>query len=122
MLREFRDVRQIEGEGQRRWFFDDFFDLIVWYTEEGGKFEGFQLCYDKQDLERALTWTRENGYKHNKIDDGEAMAGRSKMTPILVQDGLFDKETITDRFKSVSETVPEDILSFVIEKLEAFSL
>ena len=122
MLREFRDVRQIEGEGPRRWFFDDFFDLIVWYTEDGSQFEGFQLCYDKQDLERALTWTRENGYRHNKIDDGEEMAGRSKMTPILVQDGLFDKETITDRFKSVSETVPEDILSFVVEKLEAFSL
>ena len=31
MLVEYRNVRQIRGEGHRRWFSDEYFDLIVWY-------------------------------------------------------------------------------------------
>jgi hypothetical protein len=52
MLAEIRDVRQIPGEGFRRWFSDGDFDLIVWYA--GGEIAGFQLCYDKGRRERAL--------------------------------------------------------------------
>jgi len=35
MLGEIRNVRQIEGEGTRRWFTDRYFDLIVWYDDSG---------------------------------------------------------------------------------------
>jgi hypothetical protein len=70
MLVEIRNTRQIEGEGFRRWFTDEFFDLIVWYDEKR-TLVGFQLCYDKEGRERALTWTREHGFQHNRIDDGE---------------------------------------------------
>ena len=34
MLTEIQNARQIAGEGVRRWFTDDYFDLIVWYGEE----------------------------------------------------------------------------------------
>jgi len=33
MLVEHAHVRQIHGEGYRRWFADDYFDLIVWYDD-----------------------------------------------------------------------------------------
>ena len=46
MLTEFKGVRQREEEGIRRWFFDDYFDLIIWY-DNNHQIEGFQLCYDK---------------------------------------------------------------------------
>ena len=91
MLSEINDVKQIENEGYRRWFSDNYFDLIIWYGDE--KIIGFQLCYDKQGSERSLTWIKNRGFSHNKIDDGEK-PGHTKMTPILVADGVFDKEKI----------------------------
>ena len=54
MLTEIEKTRQIPGEGIRRWFRDDELDLIVWYGDDGS-IEGFQLCYDKLQHERALT-------------------------------------------------------------------
>ena len=75
MLSEIRNARQVEGEGFRRWFTDDYFDLIVWYGNDR-RLIGFQLCYDKQERERALTWTLEHGFQHNRIDSGE-LSGES---------------------------------------------
>ena len=120
MLNEFTDVRQVEGEGPRRWFFNDYFDLIIWYRDEGG-FDGFQLCYDKSGHERALTWNWNHGYRHNKVDEGE-MPFSAKMTPILVQDGLFDSESIAHRFERESTNIPKEIRDFVLKKLEEFSI
>ena len=120
MLIEFQDVRQVEGEGPRRWFFDDYFDLIVWY-KDNGEIDGFQLCYDKTGSERALTWNWNHGYRHHKIDDGE-MPFAAKMSPILVQDGLFDRESVGERFSRESADVPPDIREFVLDKLKGFSL
>ena len=46
MLSEIKNARQVPGEGKRRWFRDDDFDLIIWYDDSDTVF-GFQLCYDK---------------------------------------------------------------------------
>ena len=70
MLKEYKRVRQIKGEAQRRWFSDDFFDLIVWF-DESKNIVGFQLCYDILKISRALTWHQDGGYSHNRVDDGE---------------------------------------------------
>ena len=115
MLVEHKDVRQIENEGFRRWFTDDFFDLIVWYEED--KIIGFQLCYDKSKHERALTWRSGYGFSHNRIDDGE-LPGHSKMTPILVEDGDFSKETIAAKFRSESRDIDRGIADFIYEKIK----
>jgi len=118
MLYEFKDVRQIEGEGPRRWFLDDYFDLIVWYTDSE-IILGFQLCYDKPGMERALTWDTVHGYRHHKIDDGE-LPGQQKMSPILVQDGLFDTEKVIKRFIKESADIPGEIREFVLDKLKSY--
>ena len=60
MLTEFKGVRQREEEGIRRWFFNNYFDLIIWY-DNSNQIEGFQLCYDKENNEKALTWLKKNG-------------------------------------------------------------
>ena len=44
MLQEWKQARQRPEEGDRRWFRDERFDLIIWY--ESGVIVGFQLCYD----------------------------------------------------------------------------
>jgi len=33
MLCEIKNVKQYDGEPQRRWFVDDYFDLIVWLSK-----------------------------------------------------------------------------------------
>jgi hypothetical protein len=118
MLHEIENVRQPPNEGSRRWFSDSFFDLIVWY-DPSGTLEGFQLCYDRGVKERALTWRRNMGYSHEKIDDGESITGRMKMTPILVPDGAFDAKGIASRFKDASPGIDPEIAGLVLEKIEA---
>lgn len=116
MLRETRSVRQIPGESPRRWFSDDFFDLIVWYSPRSD-IEGFQLCYQKGRDEKALTWFKDAGFSHNRIDNGEGRPGHHKMTPILTPDGLFDKDSILGLFKKESTEIDFTIASFVCEKM-----
>lgn len=118
MLVEKNSVRQIENEGFRRWFADREFDLIVWYEDD--EIIGFQLCYDKNDTERAITWNKHGGYIHNKIDDGEAPYSY-KMSPVLVQDGLFDKSRVAGSFKRAATKIDDGITDFVYTKLLEYS-
>ena len=116
MLREYEHVRQIEGEGRRRWFSDNFFDLVVW-SDDAGTIIGFQLCYDSERDQRALTWRRDFGYTHHRVDDGEHRPGKVKATPVLVADGLFDQRAIAAKFASAASEISPLISRFVFEKL-----
>ena len=111
MLREIENPRQIPGEGRRRWFRDDFFDLIIWYADSGDV-EGFQLCYDRNGAERAFTWRTTGETEHSRIDDGE-IPGHTKRSPILVEDGAFDRQGIAERFKSESRNIDREIAEMV---------
>lgn len=114
MLIEIPDVRQVRGEGLRRWFCDSFFDLIVWYAN--GEVTGFQLCYDKGHNERALTWHRPRCYTHARVDDGEGHFG-TKETPVLVQDGLFDRDAIVKRFRAAAAGIDPTVVDLVCRSL-----
>ena len=118
MLSEIRDVKQNEGEDRRRWFTDDYWDLYVWINDDGG-LSGFQLCYEKAYNEHALTWRQGAGFSHTRIDDGEQVAS-SHMTPMLVRDGFFDKDSIARRFKADSSHIDQSIVAFVLKKLAQF--
>jgi len=121
MLREENNVRQIEGDPRRRWFADEYFDLIVWF-EPDGSIWGFQLCYDREFKPRALTWTKAHGYKHTGIDDGESVYGSQKGSPVLVEDGLFDSGPMADRLAAASADLPPQINLFLLEKVRAYKL
>jgi hypothetical protein len=88
----------------------------VWYADDGSIF-GFQFCYDKQKSERALTWLPDNGFFHNRVDDGEGPALTYKRTPVLVADGAFDASAMSLRFLQISQAIPRDIFEFVSSKL-----
>jgi len=102
----------------RRWFSDDYFDLIVW-AGQNGAISGFQLCYDKFKKERALTWTETNGYKHDRVDDGEPNPTKN-LTPILVPDGTCPTQGIIDLFMLRSAEVDPRLRSFVLDKLREY--
>ena len=116
MLREIKNPKQYKNEGFRRWFTDDYFDLIIWYLDDKTTITGFQLTYDKEHNERALTWRSSGSYMHTGVDDGEIYGGY-KMSPILVADGSFDKSRITDKFLKAAAELDQDIVSFVHQRL-----
>ena len=118
MLTELRNPRQIEGEGVRRWFTDEYFDLIVWYDHDKALL-GFQLCYDKQGRERALTWTTESGFQHNRIDQGE-VPGHAKMSPVIIADGEFAAAQVGARFRAESARIDPAVARLVYEKVSAY--
>jgi hypothetical protein len=123
MIHEVQRARQVPGEGFRRWFADSEFDLIVWYegSDAASPVSGFQLCYDKQDFERALTWREGLGFSHEKVDDGEdGRTVASKMTPILVPDGFFDAAAVVRRLRTHSTEMDPEVARFVLHTLSLY--
>jgi hypothetical protein len=103
---------------ERRWFADDDFDLVVWLAGPAAPV-AFELCYDRQGAERALTWSAERGYAHYRVDTGEDTPTRN-LAPILVSDGDFPRDRIVEQFTRASSGVDPTIRRFVLERLEAF--
>lgn len=119
MLKEVQNVRQILGELVRRWFSSSIFDLIVWYSAEGGM-HGFQLCYRESANHKALTWFKETGFSHQNIDDGEERPFRQKMAPILVPDGKFESDHILELFEKESKELELELTSAIIKTIKEY--
>ncbi len=120
MLYEIQYVKQNPGEPRRRWFVDDYFDLIVWLD---GKDDilGFQLCYDKLGDQHALTWHREKGYMHHQVDDGEGKPGKYKAIPVLVADGPLANEKLARIFNRHGQRLETRIYNLVYKKILAYT-
>ena len=116
-MQEFENVRQ-DKSGFKRLFCDDAFDLYVWYDYKGGKITGFQLVYDKKTMPRAITWIKDKGFRHNKIDGYDS--SYYNQTPILVNDGLFDIQTINNLFQTHCKGIEEEISSLVSNTLKQY--
>jgi hypothetical protein len=86
----------MSAEPRRRWFIDEYLDLIVWYSPDD-EIIGFKLCFDKDSNERALHWMHPSTSTRHRVDDGESNP-TCKGTPILLSDGMFGRYTIADRF------------------------
>lgn len=115
MLRELLRISQ-ERVGFRRLFWDEYFDLFIWYHDDTQReIIGFQLCYDKRRDERALTWRADTGFNHQTIDDGEG-AGNYPRTPVLAAGGEFDSSVVS-RFAESCDEIEAAIAALVLEKL-----
>lgn len=115
-MKEFTSLRQITGQGFRRLFFDDYFDLFVWY-DSNLLIEGFQLCYDIKGYQRALTWKAKEGFHHDGIDTGDTWETLvAKSVPTLVTDGEFDFRAVAQRFQKASSEIDPTVYE-VVNKL-----
>ncbi len=111
MLKELQNI----PDSDRRWFSDDFFDLIVWYDAER-RVSGFQLCYNLQGIEHALTWQDGKGTDHHRIDSGEASPLKN-MTPVLFPDGAVPYDELVRQFTDRAAAIDAAIYSLVIQKI-----
>ena len=119
MLQEVRHVRQIPGEPFRRWFSDNTFDLIVWHDADH-HVTGFQLCYREGVDHKALTWQRDSGFTHKRVDDGEGRPFRPKMTPILVPDGVFERDHVLTLFQKESKEINPHVVRIVTQRIREY--
>jgi len=117
MLKEFKDISQHTGEPRRRYFYSEYFDLYVW-EDKNSKLIGFQLCYDKENKERALSYI-DGKFTHRGIDTGESSASANR-TPILVADGVFNKEDNLNKFIEESKSIDNIVAIYVIDMLREF--
>lgn len=115
MLRE-QKVVQVAGESPRRWFSDDDWDLVIWQDGDG-TIVGFQICYDRLRSEHALTWDRDSGFSHQRVDDGEDRPARHKQSPILVADGHVDFKALSARFNKKNHMMDPELADFIAVKL-----
>lgn len=111
MLAEILEVRRSPGEPPRRWFADESHDLWIWLDEQGAP-RGFQFCYGKGGIERALTWRPESGFSHHRVDSGQGVHAAFS-TPMLLLREPWVATTLCERFRRVAAKVPDDIVAFV---------
>ena len=116
MLHEIVKARQVSGDPARRWFTSPNIDLFIWVNDEGSP-TGFQLCYDKQHREHALTWTMESGFSHMAVDGGESRPARHKGAPILVANGAFDARQILEDFRREAKSLPAEFMQMVESRI-----
>ena len=108
MLQELRNIRQIPGEGIRRWFVDDDLELILWYNEMK-TLEGFQICYDKLAGTRTVTW------KMVTTAEGERKS-------ILLSDGPYNRSrliALTRESAGPSADIDDGLRKFILDRLES---
>jgi hypothetical protein len=117
MLREIRNVKEIPGQGPRRWFNDEHFDLFVWY-DGGGRILGFQLCFDKDTrVERALTFTEEGGYTLDQVAGENSVCDLG--SPVLAPTGEFSRRQLIAQLDERGAALERSLYEYLREKLEA---
>ena len=122
MLREVVNVHQQDAPLRRRWFCVDYFDICVWESLESGRaIVGLQLCYDKAQHERVLSWRESTGYAHLGIDGGEP-GPATNMSPIMVADGVLPLPDVLKKFDACAVGLDTRIRDFIREKLLKYGL
>jgi hypothetical protein len=123
MLSEYKEVRQRDDEGYRRWFSDSYFDIVLWYDREGGSMTGFQVCYDKGKVERAFTRKTEQRLvqSHRYVANGPVAVGTSKMTSVLKGDAGAIDHAIIDRLMVSAGELDPMALGTILDAMTNYS-
>ena len=117
MLKEYF-VSERAGEPKRRWFGDEFFELILWLDSDG-TIRGFQLVYNRLQAKRALTWKRDAGYSHDRVDDGESTP-TADLTPILIGNEEFHRDEVLPCLVDAATDLDPSIRDFVVAKVRSY--
>jgi hypothetical protein len=120
MLRELRGVAQRHPSLVRRWFQDDYFDLIVW-EDTAGEIARLQLSYARETPgERLLEWRRGRGFQHLKTDAHTPRPGRDDAWALRL-DGGFAYAALAERFAAAAAHLPPALRRFVAERMHEFA-
>ena len=121
-LIENKNVRQREEEGFRRWFLNDFFDVIIWYDKPRGSMKGFQVCYSKNRNEKAFTWSERMASSRYVSDDEDGRPRPSNMTAILSGDAGTIPEKVIGRLMKESGELDKNLLHTIVTRIRAYNI
>jgi len=117
MIQEFKNVSQLRNERRRKYFFDEYFDIYVWFNSDNTLY-GFQICYAVDINEHSITWKKDYEFTHDSVDDG-SISGTNKKTPVLLSNGPFPYKSVIDEL--LNRIDPDDsnkeYLIFIYDKL-----
>ncbi|MBT8131726.1 MAG: hypothetical protein KJO35_05600 [Gammaproteobacteria bacterium] len=116
MLREIKKITQSNTKKRKRWFSDPDIDLMVW-QENDGSISRFELSLDKGINEHALTWKKNQGLQHYRVDDGENCPMHHKMSPLLKPDNARSIGGIQKDFSAAAESIDKGIADFIKTRL-----
>jgi hypothetical protein len=117
-MREIGPLRQDDARGRRRWFQDDYFDLFLWQDQDG-RAVAFELCYDRNAAEGAVTWSEADGFAHARVDAGEQTPFVS-MTPLHRAGGTPPYFRIYNRLLEATEHWEPQLRAFLLERLREY--
>ena len=115
MLKEIHNVKQDVGSLTKRWFSDNYFDLLIWESDNG-QLHSFQLCYDKGNDERAFCWTVEKPVTHHKVDEGDG-TGVVKGTPVLIPEKSIDGLKVLKHFIDNYGDLDKKTAQIIVKKI-----
>ena len=118
MLVEYKNARQVPGQGLRRWFEGHLYELVVWYRPDATTIEGFQILYQLMGKERALTWRAGEGFDHAQVDSGTQSPFKN-LTPILLPTGSIPWPQVRQDFAAGGSALEPELRDFVRQRLEA---
>jgi hypothetical protein len=116
MLSEVAKTKQVDGEPVKRWFTSDNMDLFVWLDDENNILN-YQLTYDKERNEKALTWDKTEGFKHLVVENSERSC-KYPQSPLLKVGGTLDLQKLLTHFDAYSQTLYSEIKSFIISRIK----
>jgi hypothetical protein len=120
-LVETKNVRQRPEEGFRRWFVNEYFDVIIWYESAAGELVGFQLCYDRSVNERAFTWRRGKRGSHY-VSSGSDERGRPWIaTAVLHGDAGPVPAEVLDRLKNEQGELDDHNLDLIVGHVQSYN-
>ena len=111
-------MKQAPGEAHRRWFQSEDLDLFVWGRARYQVLK-FQLTYGKPRDEKSLTWSVEQGFRHDGIDDGQR-PGRHPASPLLVHQPEFDNKKLASAFLEQAPALDDPIREFIATKIQNY--
>ena len=118
MLKEYSYPKAGQKNLRRRWFLDESMDLIIW-VDQSGSIQNFQLCYSKQENERALVWDPIKGCRHFRVDSGEP-GPLKNLSPMMEDDERVDIGWLRRSFGQRAKEIDVAVRDFVRSTLRGY--
>ncbi len=121
MIEEYENIQQNKEGVYHKLFFDDYFELNIFYNIDDTEIVRFQLLYNRKDNPHILTWMNDLGFKHTKAYNKDVNASRKKKY-MLIPDGIFNNEKLAQKFKEESKNVDPDTAEFILSKILEYDI
>lgn len=93
------------------WYCDDNWDLVIWINSDQTP-RGFQICYDKDDDEKALTFVH-GEFSHELVDEGNDNPHTNHSPVVGGGEIKFDGKAILKEFEKKGEFVEKIYFDYI---------